>query len=171
MKRSGTAIILVVVWAAVLLASYGIGLYIREVRFRHAQIESKTSAKAQTNPQIQKPSGTTTKPGREPAEMVQVPPDRGPMPGGEGRMPFGDLSEEERAQLKQKWDNMSEEERQQEREKRRAEMQERRAKFESMSEEEKEKFKAEMQQRFGNRRSAGRGQGRRPDREQQQQNE
>jgi len=49
--------------------------------------------------------------------------------------------------MRQKFQNMSEEER----EKFRAEIRQRRERFENMSEEEREKFRAEMQQRFGGR--------------------
>jgi len=51
----------------------------------------------------------------------------------------------QRENMRQRYENMSEEER----EKFRAEMRQRRERFENMSEEEREKFRAEMQQRFG----------------------
>jgi len=202
MRHSGTAIIFVIVWAAVLLGAYGIGLCIREVRFRAAgtSTEPKTAQQAQVSPVIQKP-GDTSEHEREPAEMVQATPEpeMRPMFGPEGGLGQGlggpregmamfqmlspeeaaelkerwpNMSEEEREQLRtqmaERWQNLSEEERQQVLEKRRAEMQERRARFENMSEEEREKFRAEMRQRFGDRRPQGSGQGRRPGRRQQQ---
>lgn len=176
MKRSGTAIIFVIVWAVVLLGAYGIGLCIREVRFRHANIESKTSAEPRTSIQVQKPSDTT-KPIKEPAEMVQVPPEGGPMLGPEGgpgqrlggpregMAMFQMLPPEEAADLRERWPNMSEEEREQFR----TQMAE---KWENMSEEERqqvlERRKTEMRERFGGRRPQGGGQGGRSSRRQRQ---
>jgi len=182
MKQSGTTIIFVIVCIAVLIGSWGIGLCIRHVRFRNAGIESKAGTEPQMSAEIQKPTDAG-KPGSEPAEMAQVPPERRPMFGPEGgpgqrrsggregmamfqmlppeeaaklRERWPDMSEEERekfmAQMREKWENMSEEEREQARERRRAEMQERRAKFENMSDEEREKF---MSERFGGRRRQG----------------
>jgi len=186
MKRSGTAIIFVIVWAAVLLGAYGIGLYIREVRFRHAAIKPTTVVEPQFRAEIQK-SSSTSEPEREPVElvqpppeMVQAPPEARPMfgpEGGPGQPAFGGggpregmamfqmLSPEEAAELKERWPNMSEEEREQFR----VQMAER---WENMSEEERqqliEKRRAEMRQRFGDKRQQGGGQGRRPGRRQQQ---
>ena len=57
---------------------------------------------------------------------------------------------EQRQDIRQRWQNMSEEER----EKFRAEMRERRQKWESMSEEEREKFRAQMGERFSARRQS-----------------
>ncbi len=59
----------------------------------------------------------------------------------------------QRESMRQRMQNMSEEER----EKFMAEMRQRRERFQNMSEEEKEKFRAQMQQKFGSR---GRGTGR-----------
>jgi len=183
MKRSGTAIIFVVVWAAVLLGAYGIGLCIREVRFHHAAIKPTTVVEPQARAEIQKPSGTS-EPERAPAEMVQpppqmvqAPPEIRPMPGPEsglgqrlggpreGKAMFQMLSPEEAAELKEKWPNMSEEEREQFS----AQMAER---WQNLSEEERqqviERRRAEMRERFGDRRKQGSGQGRRPGRKQQQ---
>ena len=53
MKRSGTAIVFLIVWAAVLFAAFVMGVCIREVRFQRAGIESKTDIK---------PAVTNTKP-------------------------------------------------------------------------------------------------------------
>jgi len=198
MKHSGTTAIFVIVWVIVLLAAYGIGLCIRQVRFRHAGLESKALAEAQMRPEIQKPSGAN-EPEKERAEMVQVPPEMRPMPGPEGRpgqrlggpsegmamfqmLPpeeaaelrerWPNMSEEEREQFRtqmaERWENMSEEERQQALERRQAEMQERRARFENMSEEEREKFRAEMRDRFGGRQPRDGGEGGRPGRRRRQ---
>jgi len=168
-KQSGKTIVFVVVWIAVLVGAWGLGLCIRRVRFQHARIASKavaqpqaSIAQPQASAEIQRPSDAN-EPERERAGMAGFRPDRRPMPGGEGRMPFGNLSEEERAKLRQRWENMSEEERQQEREKRRAEARQMRERWESMSEEEREKLRTEMRQRFGGRRpqDGGPGRGRR----------
>ena len=176
MKRSGTAIIFVIVWAAVLLGAYGIGLGIREVRFRHAKIESEIAAQPQMSSQIQKPSDTGES-AIEPAEMVQAPPEMRPMfgleggPGQrlggprEGMAMFQMLPPEEAAELKERWPNMSEEEREQFR----AQMAER---WENMSEEERqqviERRRAEMRERFGDKRPQGGGPGGRAGRRQRQ---
>jgi len=129
MKHSGTAIILVIVWAAVLLAAYGIGLCIREVRFRHVEIESKMAVEPQMEPQIQKPSGTTEF-AREPAEMVQAPPDIRPMPDGEDREDFPAFPPEKSGKLKK--DKGKTEEKQK-----------------KMSGEDKKELKAQMREIFG----------------------
>jgi len=134
----------------VLIGSWGIGLCIRQVRFRSAGIESKAGTEPEMSAEMQKPEDAG-KPESKPAEMTQVRPEAGPMPGGEGRRPFGDLSEEDRARMRGRFENMSEEER----EKRMAEMRRRREQFENMSEEEREKFRAEMREKFGGRRRQG----------------
>ncbi|MBN2180958.1 MAG: hypothetical protein JW715_03515 [Sedimentisphaerales bacterium] len=56
MKRSGTSTTFVLVCAAVLLASYGIGLGIREIRFRNARTKIATSP---TNNQPAQPQRQT----------------------------------------------------------------------------------------------------------------
>jgi hypothetical protein len=158
MKNSGTTIVFVIVCIVILLASYGIGLCIREARFQHAAVASKADAQpqvSQESTEVQKPS-VTVQPANEPVEVTQAPSEARPMPGNEGRMPFGGLSEEERAKMRQNWQNMSDEERAQERERRRAEMRQMREKMQNMSEEEREKYMAEMRQRFGDRQFPGR---------------
>ena len=154
MKQSGTTIIFVIICIAVLIGSWGIGLCIRQVRFRSAGIESKAGTEPEMSAKIKKPADAS-KPGSEPAEMAQVRPEAAPMPGGEGGRPFGGLSQEEREKMRERWENMSEEEREQEREKRMAEMRKRREQFENMSEEEREKFRAETREGFGGRRRQG----------------
>ncbi len=170
MKHSGTTMVLVIVWAAVLLVALVAGICVREVRFRNAGLESKADAEPQMSAEIPKPSDTS-EPERGRAEMVQVPPEMRPMPGPEGRpgqnrgggreemAMFQLFSPEEAAQLREKWPNMSEEER----EKFRAQMRE---KWENMSEEEREKVMTEMRKRFGGGRPQGGGQGRRTARRQ-----
>lgn len=71
-------------------------------------------------------------------------------PGRQGQAMFQLLSPEEAAQMREKWQNMSEEER----EKFRAQMRER---WQKLSDEEKEKLRAQMRERFGpGRRGLGR---------------
>ena len=162
MKNSGITTIFVIICIAVLFAAYGIGLCIKEVRFKHAAVASKTISQPQVSTEIQKP-GNVVEPVNEPPENanVQTSSEERPAPNNEGRMPFGSLSEEERTQMRDRWQNMSDEERQQERERRKVEMEEMRAKMENMSEEEREQFRNEMRQRFGgDRQFSGRRSGR-----------
>ncbi|MHC4489001.1 MAG: hypothetical protein ACYS9C_07545 [Planctomycetota bacterium] len=184
MKKSGTTTVFVIVCVAVLLGSWGIGLCVRQVRFRSAGIESKAGSEPQMSAEIQKP-GDAGEAEREPAEMAQFRPDRGPMPGGEGRRPFGDVSEEERERMRERFENMSEEEKQEyraqmrerfggrrpqggdrfgdlseeERARSRAERESMRERFENMSEEERQEFMAQRRERFGGRRPQGDGEG------------
>ncbi|MHC4172043.1 MAG: hypothetical protein ACYTBX_06855 [Planctomycetota bacterium] len=189
MKQSGTTTVFAVVCVAVLLGAWGIGLCIRQVRFRHAGIQSKAGANPKMIAEIQKP-GDAREPERDRAKMAQIRPERRPMPDreggpaqrrGEGRegMPmfqmlppeeaaklrerWPNMSEEERekftAQMLERWENMSEEEREQARERRSAEMRQRRERLEYMSEEEREEFRAQMRERFGGRRPRGGGEG------------
>jgi len=172
MKQSGTTTVFVIICIAVLLGAWGTGLCIRKVRFRSAGIESKAVT------EVGKPGIEAE---REPAEMAQFRPARGPMPGGEGRGPFGDVSEEERERMRERFENMSEEERQgykaQKRERvggrrpqggdrfgdlseeERAERENMRERLENMSEEEREEFRVQMRERFGGRRPQGDGEG------------
>ena len=64
---------------------------------------------------------------------------------GAGRDRPGNISPEERAGWRERWQNMSEEDREQFRQ----EMRKRREQWQNMSEEEREKFRAEMRERFG----------------------
>ncbi len=173
MKQSGTTTVFVMVCIAVLLGAWGIGLCIREVRFRSAGIEFKAVT------EVEKPD---TEPEREPAEMAQFRPERGPMTGPgagrperrpprEGGAGFG---EEGMMGMREQFQNMSEEEREQFRaqmgerfaarrresgdrfgnlsEEEREKMRER---FENMSEEERQEFMAQRRERFGGRRPQG----------------
>lgn len=122
MKQS-RIIISVIVAAAVLLAAFGLGFYIGEARSRRARIESEVSTGA----------------GREGFERRRMPGRGGPPLGG-----FRNLSAEEEARLRERWESKLEQKREEFREK----MRERKEKWENMSEEEKEKFRAEMRERF-----------------------
>ena len=184
MERSGTTIVFVIVSVAVLLGAWGIGLCIRQVRFRSAGIESKAVA------EVEKADIELEK---EPAEMVQVRPEKGPMPAGEDEGPFDNPSEEEarpreaREETRERFENTSEEERQElraqmrerpagrrqeggysfrnlseeERARFREEVQRVRERWEYMSEEEKEEFRTQRHERLGGQQPQGGEDGRR----------
>lgn len=117
MKQSGTTIVFVIVCIGVLVAAFAIGLCIREVRLSGAKNESATAVKSE------KSAG-----GLESRQMQAK-----QMTGAPGMDRDRDLSPEERAALVE----------------RRAGMRER---FENMTEEEREQFRAQMRERFGDRR-------------------
>ena len=166
MKHSGTTKIFVIVWASVLFASYVTGICIKEVRFKRARVASQAVTEPEVSSEVQKPSET------DPLirELAQRRPTPGPggaeRPGGrspEGRGGFGEgrgnmrerlenMSEEERAQMRerfagrrreggQRFQNLSEEERARMEEERR-QMRER---MENMSEEERAEMREEME--------------------------
>jgi len=111
----------VVIAVVVLLASLGIGLCIREIRFRQAGIETKSG-------KLQKPGDVNDiEKGRTQISPV-------PGPGGGDRQ--RDLSPEDRTKIVEE----------------RAEVREQ---FENMSEEEKEKFRAQVREKFSGRRREG----------------
>ena len=121
MKKSGMTIVFVVVCIAALVAAYGVGVCIREIRFRRARVETEVAA------EVEKPSiepqteGVARDPmvAREPQGAEGGPsPERGAGFGGD----------------------------------RMAAMKER---FENMSEEEKKEAMAQMRERFGGRRRDG----------------
>lgn len=121
MKKSGMTIVFVIVCIAVLLAAYGVGVCIREVRFRRAPVESEVAVELE-KPSIEPQTGGVA---RDPMAA------RGPQ-GAEGRP-----SPERGAGFE--GDRM-------------AAMKER---FENMSEEEKKEAMAQMRERFGGRRREG----------------
>ena len=113
MKQSGTTIIFVIICVAVLLAAFGVGICIREIRFSGAKNESKAGN-----------------------ELARDRAQGRPMPGPGSRNRARDSSPEERAGLVEE----------------RARMRER---FENMSEEERQEYRAQMRERFGSRRRRG----------------
>jgi hypothetical protein len=185
MKHSGTTKIFVIVWASVLFASYVTGKCIKEVRFMRAGIEPKAVTEPEVSSEVQKlseadklvselaqrrptpvPEGAERPGGRSP----ESPEGRGGFGEGRGNMRerFANMSEEERVQMRERFggrrreggmrgrfENMSEEERARMEEERR-QMRER---MENMSDEEREEFRAQMRERFGGRRPPGDGQG------------
>lgn len=164
MKKANT-ITSVVIAVVVLLASLGIGLCIREIRFQRAGVETRSE-------NIQKPGDVN--------ESKQERAQRSPVPGPGGRDRQSALSPEERTKLveeragmKQQFENMSEEEREQfraqkrerfsgrrqeggfqnlseeDRTKLREEMEKLRERWEEMSEEERQEAMAQMREKFG----------------------
>jgi len=164
MKRSGTTLIFVIVWASVLFASLVIGICIREVRFQLAKVESTVNIEPETGSEVQMPDATD--------QLVKELAQRGPMPGPRGAEGSRNFSPEgragargERGNMRERFEGMSEEERQEAI----AQMRERfggrrreggmRGRMENMSEEEREAFRAQMRERFGGRRPPGDEQG------------
>ncbi len=187
MKHSGTTKIFVIVWASVLFASYVTGKCIKEVRFKRAGIASQAVTEPEVSSEVQKPDATD-KLVSELAKRKPIPasgsggPERRTSP--EDRAGFG---EDRMARMRERFEGMSEEERQEARvqmrerfggrrreggmrgrfenmsEEERAKMEEERRqmreRMENMSEEEREEFRAQMRERFGGRRPPGDGQG------------
>jgi hypothetical protein len=173
MKRSGTTITFIVLWAAVLFAALVIGVCIREIRFQRARIETAKNTEIRTgNSRIQTPSET--------GQLVEELAQKSPIPGrrnaekpgnffpggdpgaeeprGSMRERLANMSEEEIAQMwerfgprgrrgGERFQNMTEEERARFREER----ERMRERFANMSEEER----AQMRERFGGRRRQG----------------
>ena len=167
MKHSGTTKIFVIVWASVLFASYVTGICIKEVRFKLARAATQAVTEPKVSSEVQRPSETD----KLVSELAQRSPMSGPggteRPGnrspedsagfGEGRgnmRGFANMSEEERAQMRERFasrrreggtggrfQNMSEEERSRMEEERR-QMRER---MENLSEEERAKMREEME--------------------------
>ncbi|MEK7996408.1 MAG: hypothetical protein AAB403_21620 [Planctomycetota bacterium] len=165
MKRSGTTTVFVLVWAIMLVGAYGLGVCVREYRFRRAGVEPQTVAA------VQEPS-TQVAPERVAKAPMSAPvagtPEAGPSPG-EGPGFGGDRM----TGMRQRFENMSEEERQQamsrmrdrfgsrrqgegmpqlsdeDREKMRAEIEDLRARWESMSEEERQQAQDQMREKYG----------------------
>jgi len=177
MKRSGTTLIFVIVWTAVLFASFVIGICIREVRFQLAKVESTTAIEPETSSDVQVPS--------QAEQLVKELAERRPMPasgsGGPQRRPSPEdragAGRDRMARMGERFEGMSEEERQkaiaqmrerfggrrreggmrgrfgnmseEERAKMREEMEKLRERWEEMSEEEREDAREQMQERYG----------------------
>ncbi len=192
MKHSGTTTtIFVTVWAAVLFASFVMGICIREVRFKHARVESKADTEPEVSSKVQVPSkadqlvnelaqkrpmpgpGGPRGAGGAEGPRNRSPEDRAGLGEGRGNMRdrFANMSEEERAQMRERSGGRRGEggmggmrgrfENMSEEERARMEEERRqmRERFENMSEEEREEFRAQMRNRFGGRRPQGNGQG------------
>jgi len=135
MKRSGTVLIFVIVWAAVLFASFVIGICIREVRFHRARTVVEVTKETETatpEPKVVKKVERLSDAEKLAQELAEKAPAAGAgsggrmanRPGGQGAgdargkmmEQFGNMSEEERAKMREKFANMSDEERAQMRE-------------------------------------------------------
>lgn len=181
MKHSGTTLIFVIVWAAVLFASFVIGICIREVRFQYAKVETKANTEPEASSDVQIPDATD--------QLVNELAQRRPMPSSRGAERPRNLSSEGRAgaggermaRMGERFEGMSEEERQEaiaqmrerfggrrrgggerfqnlseeERAKMEEERRQMRERFENMSDEEREAYRTQMRERFGGRRSSG----------------
>ncbi|MHC4728320.1 MAG: hypothetical protein ACYS17_13955 [Planctomycetota bacterium] len=181
MKRSGSGLIFVIVWAAVLFTSFVIGICVKEVRFHRARtVVEATKDTETTTPKVTSKVEKLSEAEKLAQELAQKAPaprpgggeriaNRPPRSGAEGGMEnmrdrFANMSEEERAKMRERFANMSDEERAQmmrERmggRRREGGMRER---MENMTEEEREAFRAQMRERMGGRRPGGGEGGRR----------
>jgi len=129
MKHSGTTKIFVVVWASTLFASYVTGICIREIRFKRAEAASQAVTAPQVSNEVQKPANGTD-------QLVKELAQKRPMLGPEGAGRPGDFPPEDRAGFGEGRGNMRE-------------------RLENMSEEEREQFRAQMRERFAGRRREG----------------
>jgi hypothetical protein len=160
MKRSGLTIVFVLVCAIVLVGAYGLGVCIREYRFHKAAVAAPVAA------ELQKPAaGTTAKmpPGARVARTSDA-----NNPGGRPTFRNGGMGG-----MRQRFQNMSEEERQQaisqmrerfgggrrrqgmpqlsdeDRQKMRTEMEDLRSRWDSMSEEERQQAQEQFREKYG----------------------
>jgi hypothetical protein len=165
MRQSGMTIVFVLVCAIMLVGAYGLGICIREYRFHRAGVGPQAAA-------VQKPtaeSAVQSATGRSaPALAPAAGAPEGVAPPG-GRPGFGG---DRMAAMRDRFANMSDEERQQamsqmrdrsggrrrqgmpqlseeDREKMRAEMEDLRARWESMSDEERQEAQAQMREKYG----------------------
>jgi uncharacterized membrane protein len=118
MKQSGTTIVFVLVCIGVLVAAYVVGLGIREIRFSAARAESVSVAKPEKI--------TVELDGEDARTQAKQMPDVGEMDGADAPSPGG------RAGFLEQRDGMKE-------------------RFENMTDEEREQFRAQMRDRFGGR--------------------
>lgn len=163
MKQSGATIVFVIVCAAVLAAAFAAGICIREVRFSAARNEFTTAAVAE------KPSPEPER-SREQARRMPGP---GGMDARGGFSPEGrDGSEDQRAGMRERFENMSDEEREkvmaqmrerfggrrrenmpqlseEQRAEMRKELEDLRSKSEEMSEEEREEARTRIFEKYG----------------------
>jgi len=158
--------VFVLVCAIVLVGAYGLGVCVREYRFRSAAVEPQVTAEIQKLAAEPAAQGLAEGPAPAPAGPPGAP-EGMPSPGGPG---FGG---DRMAGMKERFENMSEEEKQQamaqmrdraggrrrgegmpqlseeDREKMRADMEDLRARWESMSEQERQEAQAQMREKYG----------------------
>ncbi len=157
--------VFVLVWAIVLVGAYGLGVCIREYRYRQAGVSSQTVAAAQKpSTQVAPESVAKAPPAAPVAGAPQVGPPSGERPGfggdrmGGERPRFENMSEEERqqamARMRERFGSrrrgegmpqLSDEDRQ----KMMAEIEDLRNRWESMSEEERQQAQDQMRQKYG----------------------
>lgn len=118
MKKSGTTVVFVLVCIGVLVAAFAIGICIRKIRLGDESV--------------------ATAPEKSPGQIAREREQARRMPGTGQASGAGDLSPEQRTELVQQ----------------RADMRER---FENMTEEEQEQFRAKMRERFSGRRRGDMG--------------
>jgi len=166
MKRSGTTLVFVLVWAIVLVVAYGLGVCIREYRFRQVGVPSQVAA-AVEKPSTQAAPDSAAKPAAATpvAGMPEAGPPAGDRPGfggdrtGGERPRFENMSEEERQQAMSRMrDRFSSRRRggegmpqlsDEDRQKMTAEIEDLRARWDSMSEEERQQAQDQMRQKYG----------------------
>jgi hypothetical protein len=151
MKRSGSTTTFTLVCVAVLLASYGIGLGIREIRFRNAGVKTsgkteKSINQAQSKPQVTTQNAPSPEGGQPDATFFDED-RRGGMQddemGGRGRF-NENMSDEDRSQMRRgrgrrgmDFENLSDEERAAWEEQRQQMME----RFQNMTDEERAQFR------------------------------
>ncbi len=164
MKKSGATTVFVVVCGVVLCAAYAIGLCIREIRFRLAAAEPVSAEVQKTDvAKVQEPASPATDQPAGPERNSDSENDfGGPGFGGQGGSRFGDsgpgrfenMTEEERAQMRDRFANgggrqgmpqLSDEDMQ----KMRTEMEELRTKREEMSDEEYQQAMTQLREKYG----------------------
>ncbi len=179
MKRSGTTTLFVAGCIAVLIGAYLVGICIRGFRSRGAGVEAKPIAAAEniTAKPVQANAKTKSAPSAENAQQEESPAGSEQQPdqpvedrAAKMRERFQNMSDEERVQMRERFagrqrdggsrfPQLSEEDR----EKMRAEMDELRARWEQMSEEERQEAMNQMREKYGFvPRIGGQGGGRRP---------
>lgn len=171
MKKNGMTIVFVIVCVGVLVAAYGVGVCIREIRFSRAQAKTQETAKSspsapsspsQRMAQKQIPNGPEGRPALDAQESENQPPGQmigGPdgAPGMPTREQLENMSEEERreafAQMRQRFggrqreggSQLSEEDRT----KMREELEALRERSEEMSEEEMAEARTKIFEKYG----------------------
>jgi uncharacterized membrane protein YgcG len=182
MKRSGTVLIFVIVWAAVLFGSFVIGICVREVRFHRARgVVEVVIVEETTTPKVVKRKVEILSDAEKLAQelALQAPAPRAGggeqvanRPGGPG-IEARQGAEGGRGNMRERMANMSEEERTQMRERMggrrrgggdrmqnmseedRARMEERRREMMERMENMSEEERSQMRERMGGRRSGG----------------
>ena len=190
MKQSGATILFIIVCAAVLAAAYAAGICIREVRFSAARNDAKTTTtvaeKPSTEPEVNReqarrmpgPGGMDARRGLSPEggsrEQARRVPDPGSMDARSGFSPEGRGGGlgDQRAGMRERLENMSDEEREQfmaqmrdrfggrrrenmpqlseeDRAKMRKELEELQTRSEEMSDQEREEARAKIFEKYG----------------------